>query len=390
MTLLGRLRHSERAAMRVLLLSAYSAQSHQHWVNRLKSMFPTWTWVVLELPGRNFSWRVRGAALYWARTEHALLMGDYDLILTTSMVEIATLRGLVPSLSAIPTGLYFHENQFVYPLGERQHSLLDIQLGSLYSALAADELGFNSAFNRDTFLVGCDSLLSAMPDYVPSGIATTLQAKSTVLPVPLAALDTSDIPPHWPSRTGNEQSRDSLRIVWQGRFEYDKGAEQLLNILRRLEVAQLPYEIALVGQQFRQRPAVFTTIEREFAHRVVHAGFVPEARDYHGLLLAADIVLSSALHEFQGLAVLEAVAAQCLPVVPSRLAYPEIYPPEYCYDSYPEEPELEAESAVALIQALAKQLPRHGGEVQVPKVDRFSELALRTSYRTWFSALARE
>ena len=38
--------------MRVLLLSAYAAQSHVHWQRSLQAMFPHWQWQVLNLPPR--------------------------------------------------------------------------------------------------------------------------------------------------------------------------------------------------------------------------------------------------------------------------------------------------------------------------------------------------
>jgi hypothetical protein len=143
----------------VLLLSAYAANSHMHWQHMLAAMFPRWQWESLTLPPRHFSWRVRGNPLYWSVAQRDRLEQDYDLLVATSMVDLATLRGLVPALARLPSLLYFHENQFDYPRSNSQSSLLEAQMVSLYSALAADCLAFNSAYNRDTFLVGLDALL---------------------------------------------------------------------------------------------------------------------------------------------------------------------------------------------------------------------------------------
>ena len=92
--------------MRVLLLSAYAAQSHRYWRQGLTRMFPDWQWTVLELPPRHFSWRVRGNPLHWSLAERERLTEPQDLLIATSMVDLATLRGLVPALSRIPSLLY--------------------------------------------------------------------------------------------------------------------------------------------------------------------------------------------------------------------------------------------------------------------------------------------
>ena len=152
-----------RPDMRVLLLSAYAARSHVHWQQSLQAMFPEWHWQVLSLPPRYFSWRVRGNPLSWALQERATLEAGYDLLLATSMVDLATLRGLVPCLAQIPSVLYFHENQFDYPQDRQQHSLLEAQMVSLYAALVADHLLFNSHYNRDSFLGGVRALLHRLP-----------------------------------------------------------------------------------------------------------------------------------------------------------------------------------------------------------------------------------
>ena len=344
--------------MKILVLSAYAAQSHVHWQQSLQAMFAHWQWRVLSLPPRHFSWRVRGNPLFWSITERDALERPYDLVVATSMVDLATLRGLVPALTRVPTIVYFHENQFEYPQDQQKYSLLDAQMTSIYSALAADCIVFNSGYNRDSFLAGCSALMRKLPDRVPPGVALILRERARVLPVPV---DMDQVAPLWPGASGLPIERP-LRLLWVGRFEHDKGGEGLLRILRRLETASLDYELAMTGQQFRASPEVFSEIKSLFDHRLVQFGYIDCITEYQALLQAADVVLSTALQEFQGLAVMEAVAHQCHPIVPDRLVYPEMYPALYRYDSCLNNPEREADAAVALILEMAAEQLSDGAQ----------------------------
>jgi glycosyltransferase involved in cell wall biosynthesis len=367
--------------MKVLLLSAYSAHSHVHWARCLQTMFKSWQWRVLNLPPRYFSWRVRGNALYWSVEERTVLEEGYDLLIATSMVDLATLRGLVPALTHVPSILYFHENQFEYPQTERQHNLLEIQLTSIYAALAADRILFNSNYNQQTFMAGCAKLLRNMPDRVPPDIVPGLQDKAEVIPVPIDLDKSRTVLTRWPSAEPDNPLR-ATRLLWVGRFEYDKGAQGLLRILYHLENSGLDYELAMTGQQFRQMPPVFSEIKNTYGHRLVQFGYVEELSVYHGLLQAADIVLSTALHEFQGLAVMDAVAHNCLPIVPDRLVYPEIYPTSLRYDTYPDDPEKEAIAGAALISKVVRNLKGKG--VTIPDLSAFSMDRLTPLYEQVF------
>ncbi len=371
--------------MNVLILSAYAAQSHVHWQQSLQAMFTHWQWHILSLPPRYFSWRVRGNALFWSISERKALEQPYDLIIATSMVDLATLRGLVPRLARVPAVVYFHENQFEYPQNHQKHSLQDAQMTSIYSALAANRIIFNSDYNRDTFLSGCSALMKKLPDRVPPGVELMLRARATVLPVPIDFRDHEAVVPLWPGSSSRFTKRP-LRLLWVGRFEHDKGGDGLLRILHKLETSPLDYELAMTGQQFRQSPSVFTNIKSRFGHRLVQFGYVDCVKEYRALLQAADVVLSTAIHEFQGLAVIEAVAHRCFPVVPDRLAYPEIYPALYRYDSCLDDPEREADSAVALLQRIATEQIELG--TRPPCVSDFELDAMAPRYEHIFRQVA--
>lgn len=309
--------------MRVLLLSAYDAASHRHWRETLCREISDWDWQVLTLPPRHFSWRIRSNALTWWGEQREALQQDYDAVLATSMVDLATLRGLVPSLARIPTLLYFHENQFEYPAGQSQHGLLEAQMVTLYSALAADQLVFNSAYNRDSFLDGCQQMLERFPDGVPAATIDLLKDKADVLPVPISA------PAHGRARHSSRR----LQLLWNHRWEYDKGPAELLALATALVDSGLEFDLHVVGQQFRNQPDEFDELQRllQQSQCLGSWGYVESREVYQQLLANCDVVLSTAQHDFQGLAVLEACAAGCKPLVPARLVYPEWFGVDNCY-----------------------------------------------------------
>ena len=55
-------------------------------------------------------------------------------------------------------------------------------------------------------------------------------------------------------------------------------------------------------------------------------GYIDSKREYWEWLHKADWVLSTADHEFFGIAVVEALFAGCLPWLPERLSYRELLP----------------------------------------------------------------
>lgn len=320
---------------RILILSAYDAASHQRWRQQLVNSLPEFEWHCLSLPPRYFSWRIRGNALSWLN--EPLLQQPWDLLLATSMTDLASLRGFHPKLAQVPALLYLHENQFAFPDSGRQFNSYEPQMINLYSAVAADRLLFNSEWNRQSFVQGVAGLLKKLPDALPKGLPQALLAKSSILPVPIEdklfvkrARLTDTRCPH---------------LLWNHRWEYDKGPDRLLKLLDNLVARGQDFRLSLVGEQFRQQPEAFAQIQQAHHSRLLHFGYQTQVEEYHQLLQQADIVLSTALHDFQGLSMLEAMASGCLALAPNRLAYPEYIPTEQCYASHPQDPETEADAA---------------------------------------------
>lgn len=311
---------------RALLLSAYDAYSHRQWHTTVTAMFPDIEWTRLTLPPRHFRWRLRGNSLSWAFKHRGQLTDNHDFLLCTSMTDLSALRGFIPELARLPTAVYFHENQFAYPERQQRVRSVEPQILNLYTALCADELVFNSRFNHESFLAGVEALLKKMPDAVPQGLAARLE-KASIIPVPLP--DTLYASTERDTRSPASKGR-ALTLVWNHRWEYDKGPERLLSLVRRLIDARVPFRLHLVGQQFRQQPPAFGTLHRLLdRHYRDHGlepgrcGFIRDRQQYLELLGESDIVLSTADHDFQGLSVLEGAIRGCTPLAPARLVYPE-------------------------------------------------------------------
>ncbi len=352
--------------MRILLLSAYDALSHRYWRQDLVNAFPEHDWTTLALPPRYFAWRIRGNSLSWAYSERETLEQPYDLIVATSMVDLTGLKGLVPTLAQTPALVYFHENQFAYPESGHAFKSVEPQILNLYNALAADLVVFNSAFNRDSLLAGAERLLKKLPDQVPAGLIPAIEQKSEVIPVPL--------PPEVFCSTTPQPG--PLQLVWNHRWEYDKGPDLLKNAIGAMLETKLDFKLHVVGQQFRHTPEVFTEIHKLLNQhqRLGHWGHVESVQDYRALLQTSDAVLSTALHDFQGIAVLEGVAAGCVPVVPDRLAYKELFSEDFRYGE-----QQEVESMVELLQQLAG-LKNSQQVLPCPDIHHLSWAAMKARY----------
>lgn len=239
-----------------------------------------------------------------------------DVLFCTEMLNLAEFRGLAPpALRSLPAVIYFHENQLTYPDARRDERDVHFALTNILSALAAEAVWFNSAWHAESFLAALEELLAMMPDRRLGDARRRIEAKTAVLPPGL-----EPIPAREPHRRAGP-----LRILWAARWEQDKDPESFFEAIEALQRSGGDFRLSVLGESFSSVPAVFERARRAFADRIDHWGYQRERSDYLRALREADVVVSTARHEFFGIAVAEAVLSGCLAVLPRRLAYPQLY-----------------------------------------------------------------
>ncbi len=310
--------------LNVAVLEAYYGGSHAAFVDTLKAN-SRHRITLVTLPARKWKWRMRGAAIWLARDGSTWLRSDdgrpIDAIVCSDMLSVADLRALLPrGMRDLPIACYFHENQLTYPIPAGQERDFQYGMTNISSCMASDAVWFNSRFHLDGFLAAAGELLRKMPDYVPNEILAEIRDKVAVLPPPVSVerVDRAE-----------RAAAQPLTILWCHRWEYDKNPEPFLDALLRLAAGGHEFGVVLVGEQFRVAPPAFADACQRLGRHIVHSGYCGSRREYASLLARCDVVVSTAIQENFGIAVIEAALAGCQPLLPHRLAYPEIIPAEF-------------------------------------------------------------
>lgn len=351
--------------MCILLLSAYHSASHRYWCEGLMAALPEIDWTLKTQPARHFSWRVRASGWIWGLADDPDFTRSYDLIIATSLTDVVSMKAVCPALRDTPLWLYFHENQFAHPLSDRQYA--DHQAGwqfqSIQNALCADWISFNTAFNRDTFLLGAQELLKKFPEKLPNQPLARIAEISDVLPVPLTKR----------FRDFHDEPKRAHRIVWNHRWEWDKQPQVFLAALVALHHEGFNFELAMLGSGGGRKPSQFARERDVLSEHILHWGEVDEST-YADFTRSAGIGVSAALHDFQGLAMLELAQAGATVVVPRRVAYPEVLPGACFYEG--NESDTAADAAqleTALAEVLKGERPPSIDPTNLPDWDRLAE-----------------
>ncbi len=349
----------------ILVLEPYYGGSHKSFLDGLKQL--PFNFEFMTFPARKWKWRMRLAAPIYAKKLHAY--GErFDRILCSSFVDAAVFRGLAPLWTRqVPLLTYFHENQFAYPVQVKDERDLHFSLTNLTSALASDSLAFNSAHNLNSFVKEAGKLLKASHDMRLGNPSRALSAKTRVLPpgIDFSAIDEAQ---------GYKRDKTPV-ILWNHRWEHDKDPETFFKALFKLDKKGLDFNLVILGQSYKEIPGIFDEAKKKLSKRLLHFGYVTSSREYARWLKSSDIVVSTATHEFFGMAIIEAVRAGCRPLLPNRLSYPELFPGEFLYE--------EKDFFSRLSYEILKK-ERISNDRAIGLTERFSWDKLEPEYRKWF------
>lgn len=303
--------------MRVLLVEPYYAGSHRAWADGYAA-HSRHDVRLLTHDARFWKWRMHGAAVTLAADLAASGGPSPDVVLVSDMVNVAAFRALAAaSLGSAPVVLYMHENQLVYPLSPRDDPDFTYGMINWTSMASADAVWFNSRYHLDTVFSALPGFLGQFPDHRHGSLVEAVASRSSVMP---PGVDLGDIPP--PRRDGGHPI-----VLWNHRWEYDKAPQEFFDACRHLVTEGIAFRLAVCGESFGNDDPVFTTARSDFAGQIVHWGFATDRAGYVDLLASSSIVVSTALQEYWGISITEAIAAGAFPLLPDRLVYPERVPP---------------------------------------------------------------
>mgnify|MGYP006285174029 CR=1 FL=1 len=302
--------------MNILALEPYFGGSHASFLKGWMAE-SSHDWTLLSLPAYKWKWRMRHSSVTLARETATLVEKGrtFDRVFCSDMLNLAEFKGLVPrAVRDLPTVIYFHENQLTYPVRKEDERDYHYVLSNMIAALCASAVWFNSGFHLNSFLSALPDFLQKMPDYNTPEPVDQIREKSAVQYPGIR------VQPHAPLL-----SRGPVRILWAARWEHDKNPEDFFQALKRLKKKTVDFRLSVIGERFRDCPEVFTWAKEYFSEHIDHWGFIKDRSTYQQILSQADIMVSTANHEFFGISVMEAAAAGAVPLLPRRLSYPELF-----------------------------------------------------------------
>ncbi|XP_077641027.1 tRNA-queuosine alpha-mannosyltransferase isoform X5 [Lonchura striata] len=292
--------------MSVLLIEPFYGGSHKQLMDLLQEELQE-DCVLCTLPAKKWHWKARTSALYFMQTVPT--SSNYRFMPEHKLARLEKVIGVKRNGDAYQEGL---------PGQQESRAVMKTSDAHPESGLCEPQPG----------------LCTTQHEGLPCPPAVPVQAEAPESTNPCQGEDKQRLTFNLSNiLSGLDYQQRPLHIAWPHRWEHDKDPETFFKVLMKLKEQDLPFHVSVLGETFSEIPDIFSEAREVLGSSVLHWGYLPSKDDYFRALCTADVVISTAKHEFFGVAMMEALHCGCYPLCPKALVYPEIFPAEYLYST---------------------------------------------------------
>ncbi|MCS6819433.1 MAG: glycosyltransferase [Chitinophagales bacterium] len=248
-------------------------------------------------------------------------LGDFDAIVVCGKAAISSLFAKSDThLSKAPMILCLYENSFFKYHLESHHQYATL-FDKIVLAHNVVSIWFNSQYQKIKFREFLSSILSNLD--IREKALNLFDFKANVLPPGLSLK----------SRFGSEIQENvkyhRCLVLWNQRWEQAKNPDLFFKTLITLAEHGIEFKLAVLGEATKDYPSVFDHAKEVLSEYIVQWGYVQDEKEYASWLWKADLLPVTAFDDNCLSSVIEAAYCNTVPLLPKRLAYPEILPAQY-------------------------------------------------------------